>query len=95
MGWLVNAIDGDEHATRLRTDLPYFAEHALKLRPKSAGPLEPFAGQGPARAHCCLRAIEDAESRDPGELRVIVLNWPGTPSGDEHRMAGRLAGTDQ
>jgi len=37
--WLENTRG--EHATRLRTDLEYFAENALKLRPK-AGPLEAF-----------------------------------------------------
>src|SRR5262245_36215376 len=30
-----------ERAARLRSDLPYFAEHCLKLRPKT-GSLEPF-----------------------------------------------------
>jgi hypothetical protein len=39
--WLENVLSEGEHATRLRTDLEYFAENALKLRPK-AGPLEAF-----------------------------------------------------
>ena len=41
MQWIDAVLADGEHAARLRSDLPYFAEHALKLRPKS-GPLEPF-----------------------------------------------------
>src|SRR5215472_3847206 len=32
--WLQNWIADGESALRLRTDLPYFAEHCLKLRTK-------------------------------------------------------------
>ena len=39
--WIDAVLADGEHAARLRSNLPYFAEHALKLRPKS-GPLEPF-----------------------------------------------------
>ncbi len=41
MSWLDDVLTEGEHTGRLRTDLPYFAEHSLKLRPKS-GPLEAF-----------------------------------------------------
>ena len=39
--WLDQVIDEGRHVTRLHSDLPFFAEQALKLRPKF-GPLEPF-----------------------------------------------------
>jgi hypothetical protein len=39
--WLDQVIDEGRHVTRLHSDLPFFAEQALKLRPKM-GPLEPF-----------------------------------------------------
>ncbi len=68
-GWLSNAIDGDEHATRLRTDLPYFCENALKLRPK-AGPLEPFL-LNPAQRK--LHEIIEEQKAKTGRVRVIVL----------------------
>ena len=69
MGWLDNAIAGDDHATRLRTDLPYFCEHALKLRPK-AGPLEPFV-LNPAQL--TLHAEIEAQKAKTGRVRAIVL----------------------
>ena len=39
--WIDSILNEGHHATRLRTDLEYFAQNALKIRPK-AGPLEPF-----------------------------------------------------
>ena len=39
--WLDLLSKESERATRLRTDLPYFTENRLKLRPK-AGWLAPF-----------------------------------------------------
>ena len=39
--WIDSLLAEGEHGAKLRTDLPYFCEHALKLRPKT-GPLEPF-----------------------------------------------------
>jgi hypothetical protein len=41
MQWIDAVLADGEHAARLRSDLHYFAERALKLRSKS-GPLEPF-----------------------------------------------------
>jgi integrase len=35
MNWLDTLLNEGERAGRLRLDLPYFAEHCLKLRPKS------------------------------------------------------------
>jgi hypothetical protein len=33
--WIDNILSESEHATRLRTDLEYFAKHCLKIRTKS------------------------------------------------------------
>ena len=41
MSWLDTLLNEGERAARLRLDLPYFAEHCLKLRPKT-GSLAPF-----------------------------------------------------
>ena len=41
MNWLDTLLNEGERAARLRLDLPYFAEHCLKLRPKT-GSLAPF-----------------------------------------------------
>jgi hypothetical protein len=62
-------IDGSEHASRLRTDLPFFAEHALKLRPK-AGPLAPFI-LNPAQRK--LHQLIEEQRAKIGRVRVIIL----------------------
>jgi hypothetical protein len=41
MAWLGDVLEEGRHVTRLHSDLPFFAEQALKLRPKF-GPLEPL-----------------------------------------------------
>jgi len=50
-------------------DLIYFAERALKLRPK-IGPLEPFRFN---RAQNALHEIIERQKRETGRVRVIVL----------------------
>jgi hypothetical protein len=67
--WLDNLIGEGAHATRLRSDLPYFAETALKLRAKD-GPLEPFAFN-PAQAK--LHALIEEQKAKTGRVRVIIL----------------------
>ena len=68
--WLENLLAEGEHATRLRSDLPYFAEHApLKLRPK-AGPLEQFVFNAAQRK---LHDIAEAQKAKTGKVRLIVL----------------------
>ena len=54
---------------RLRSDLPFFAETTLKLRPKS-GPLEPFIFNPAQRK---LHEIIEAQKAKTGRVRVIVL----------------------
>ena len=69
MSWLdVLATEG-ERAARLRSDLPYFAEHCLKLRPKT-GSLEPFFFN-PAQLEL-HRRIEEQKAKT-GRIRVIIL----------------------
>jgi hypothetical protein len=58
-----------EHTTRLRSDLPYFAEHSLKLRPK-AGPLEPFLFNAAQKK---LHETIEEQKAKTGRVRVIVL----------------------
>ena len=67
--WLENVLSEGEHAARLRSDVPYFAEHALKLRPK-AGPLEPFVFNSAQRR---LHELAENQKRETGRVRLIVL----------------------
>jgi hypothetical protein len=67
--WLDNILAEGEHASRLRTDLEYFAKHALQLRPKT-GPLEAFAFN-PAQ-HKLHKLIEEQRAKN-GRVRVIIL----------------------
>jgi hypothetical protein len=69
LSWLESVISEGAHTSRLRSDLPYFAEHSLKLRPK-AGPLEPFL-LNPAQAK--LHQIIEEQKAKTGKVRVIVL----------------------
>ena len=69
MQWIDAVLADGEHAARLRSDLPYFAEHALKLRPKS-GPLEPFILNAAQRK---LHEIIEQQKAKTGRVRVIVL----------------------
>jgi hypothetical protein len=57
------------HGQSLRNSLPYFAEHALKLRLKS-GPLESFVFN-PAQLK--LHEIIEEQKKKTGRVRVIVL----------------------
>jgi len=68
-GWLDNILAEGERATRLQNDLPFFAEHALKLRPKF-GPLEPFVFN--AAQHRLHELIEGQKAKT-GRVRVVVL----------------------
>ena len=69
MAWLERLIEESEHANRLRTDLEYFAETALKLRPK-AGPLEPFKFNAAQKK---LHGLLEEQKRKTGRIRCIVL----------------------
>jgi hypothetical protein len=67
--WLDNLIGEGAHATRLRSDLPYFAETALKLRAKD-GPLAAITFN-PAQAK--LHALIEEQKAKTGRVRVIIL----------------------
>ncbi len=69
MSWLSKTIESADHAERLRTDLPYFCEHALKLRPK-AGLIEPFSLNHAQRV---LHELIEDQKKKTGKVRVIVL----------------------
>ena len=67
--WLTSILSEGEHATRLRTDLPYFAEHALKLRPKT-GALVPFRFNA---AQLKLHEAIEKQKAETGRVRVVCL----------------------
>ena len=69
MSWLDMLLNEGERAARLRSDLPYFAEHCLKLRPK-AGSLTAFIFN-PAQLEL-HRKIEEQKAKT-GKVRVIIL----------------------
>ena len=63
----VAAIKG--RAERLVTDLPYYAEHCLKIRPKAGG-LVPLILN---RVHREVHDRIEAQLRDTGKVRALVL----------------------
>jgi hypothetical protein len=67
--WLDSLLAEGCHAARLRTDLPYFAETALKLRPK-AGPLEAFT-LNPAQKK--LHELIEEQRQNTGRVRAVIL----------------------
>ena len=69
MIWLDMLLNEGERAARLRADLPYFAEHCLKLRPKT-GSLAPFVFN-PAQLEL-HRRIEEQKAKI-ARVRVIIL----------------------
>ena len=62
-------LNEGQRAARLHSDLPYFAEHCLKLRPKT-GSLAPFLFN-PAQLEL-HRRIEEQKVKI-GRVRVIIL----------------------
>jgi len=69
MSWLENILAEGEHGAKLRNDLEYFCEHALKLRPKS-GPLEPFKFNVAQKK---LHALLDEQKAKTGRVRAVIL----------------------
>ena len=69
MAWLERLISEGADALRLRTDLEYFAETALKLRPK-AGPIEPFKFNAAQRK---LHALLEEQKAKTGRVRAVIL----------------------
>ena len=67
--WLTTVLNEGERAQRLRTDLPYFAEHALKLRPKT-GAVVPFVFNA---AQLKLHEAIERQKTEHGRVRVVVL----------------------
>ncbi len=70
MEWIHDLrADGDHAVTRLDTDLEYFAEQLLKIRPK-AGSLEPFRFNAAQRE--LHRRLEEQKAKT-GKVRAVVL----------------------
>jgi hypothetical protein len=67
--WLDDILAEGERATRLHGDLAYFAEHALKLRPKF-GPLQPFIFNPAQRK---LHELIEQQRKKTGRVRAIIL----------------------
>src|SRR5215510_162898 len=67
--WLTSVLSEGEHAQRLRTDLAYFAEYALKLRPKT-GALVPFKFNA---AQLKLHEAIERQKAAIGRVRVVCL----------------------
>jgi hypothetical protein len=69
MEWTSDISEAGERALRLDTDLPYFAEQLLKIRPK-AGSVAPFAfNEAQKELH---RRLEEQKAKT-GRVRAIVL----------------------
>src|SRR5438067_9983570 len=66
---LLAEADQEEHRRRLAADLEYFAQHALKLRPKM-GPLEPFRFN---LAQQELHRVVEAQRTKTGRVRIVIL----------------------
>ena len=69
MDWLDSLRAEGERATRLATDLEFFATERLKIRPK-AGSLAPFVFNNAQRA--LHRRLEEQKAKT-GRVRAIVL----------------------
>src|SRR5262245_11077226 len=69
MQWLEEVMRDGQHSVRLREDLIYFAEHALKIRPKT-GALVPFRFNA---AQLKLHEAIEAQRAKTGRVRVICL----------------------
>ena len=67
--WLEKLLSEGADALRLRNDLEYFAETALKLRPK-VGPLEPFKFNAAQKK---LHALLEDQKAKTGKVRAVIL----------------------
>jgi len=72
MDWINRLRQEGDYATRLATDLEFFASERLKIRPK-AGSLAPFLFN-PAQREL-HRLIEEQKAKT-GRVRVVVLTLP-------------------
>lgn len=69
MHWTDGIVGALDHAERLDTDLEYFAEHYLKIRPKAGG-LVPFKFNPVQRK---LHQIIEEQRAKTGMVRIVVL----------------------
>jgi hypothetical protein len=66
--WLDEILADGEHATRLRSDLPYFSESALRIRPKTGALMPLILNEAQRKLH----AIAEAQKAKTGKVRIIV-----------------------
>jgi hypothetical protein len=69
MAWIENLLSEGNHASRLRTDLEYFAANCLKIRTK-AGTLEPLIFNAAQRR---LNEISEEQLKRKGRIRLVIL----------------------
>ena len=67
MEWLNAIVAEGNHSLRLRNDLIYFAEHALKIRPKT-GALVPFRFNA---AQLKLHEAIEKQKAETGRVRGV------------------------
>jgi hypothetical protein len=67
--WIDSIVAEGNHSLRLRNDLIYFAEHALKIRPKT-GALVPFRFNA---AQLKLHEAIEKQKAETGRVRVVCL----------------------
>ena len=76
MNWISDLRGDLDHAERLETDLAYFAEQYLRIRPK-AGSLVPFVFNA---AQLELHRRLEEQKAETGKVRAIVLKARQEPS---------------
>lgn len=69
MDWIESILSEGQHAVKLASDLEYFSNYALKIRPK-AGPLNPLTFNPAQRK---LHMMLEEQKAKTGRVRAIVL----------------------
>ena len=84
--------DVHARARRLIGDLPYFAEHCLKIRPKAGGMVPLELNRVQLEIHVRL----EQQLRDTGRVRALILKarQPGCSTYIEARFFHKIAHTN-
>ncbi len=69
MDWLSGVLEAGEHAIKIDSDLEYFAEHMLKIRPKVGGTAPLMFNPAQRQLHAML----EEQKVKTGRVRAIVL----------------------
>ena len=67
--WLTQLRAEGEHAVKLATDLPYYAEQLLRIRPKTGGLVQFRFNAAQMRLHDLL----EAQKRATGKVRAVIV----------------------